>query len=153
MPLQTQIVSTFLVYERQHLITLITQFKSLLSSPESHVMMKVHRTLIIPWRKGDLLYSPDFENHCCKEVEREVGKMLCFPQRGFLHSVRLLEIEAKLTRWAPSMGQACIHVPANSPWCGVTCREATGVTAGGSLAESPKALGGMSVGQLLSEGS
>lgn len=111
--------------------------------------MKVYRTLIIPWRKGDLLYSPDFENHCCKEVEREVGKMLCFPRRGFLHYVMLLEIEAKLTRWAPSVGQACIHVPANSPWCGVTCREATG----GSLVESPKGLGGMSVGQLLSEGS
>ena len=109
--------------------------------------------LIIPWRKGDLLHSSGFETHCCKEVERQVGKMLCFPQRSFLHYVMLLKIEAKLTRWAPSMGQACIHDPANSPWCGVTCREVTGVAAGGSLVESPKALGSMSVGQLLSEGS
>lgn len=61
------------------------------------------------------MYSPDFENHCSKEVEREVRKMLCFPRRGFLHYVMLLEIEAKLTSWAPSVGQACIHVPANSP--------------------------------------
>ena len=141
----------FLVYERQLLITLITQFVT--KYPRVPCHDESTEQLIIPWRKGDLLHSSGFETHCCKEVERQVGKMLCFPQRSFLHYVMLLKIEAKLTRWAPSMGQACIHVPANSPWCGVTCREVTGVAAGGSLVESLKALGSMSVGQLLSEGS
>lgn len=88
-----------------------------------------------------------------KKAERQAGKMLCVPQRSFLHYVVLLEIEAKLTRWAPLMGQACVCVPANSPWCSVTCGEVTGGSGGGSLVESLKAPGDMSAGSLLSEGS
>lgn len=79
-----------------------------------------------------------------KKAERLAGKMLCSPQRSLLHYALLLEREAILTRWAPLMGQAHARVPANLPWCGVTCREVTGCSAEHSLTESSKAPGGLS---------
>lgn len=86
-----------------------------------------------------------------KKAERLAGKMLCFPQRSLLHYVLLLEIEAQLARWAPLMGQAHIHLSVNLPWCCVTCGEVTGHGAGGSLAASSEAPGGLSVEQLPGE--
>lgn len=144
----------FLVYECQHLITSVTQFKLLLSSPQAHVMIKAYRTArhFLEKRETSCIHEA-LKITAVKKLGRLARRMLCFLQRSLLHYVLLLEIEAKLTRWAPLMGQAHIRVPANLLWCGVTCRKVPGCSAGGSLAESSKAPGGMSVGQLLTEGS
>lgn len=138
----------FLVYEWQNLRTQIAQFKLWLCSLWSWVKMKVYS---LPWKKGrPLAFTRLWKS--VKKAESQTGKMLRFPQRSLLHYAVLLETEAKLTRWAPSMGQECIRFSANSPWCGVSFREVTSGGAGGSLTESPDTPGGMTAGQLLSEG-
>lgn len=95
----------FLVYECQHLITSITQFTLSLSSPWSHVRIKFYRTAdhSLEERETSCIRQA-LKITTVKKAERTARKMLCFPQRNLLHYVLLLEIEAKVTRWAPLMG-------------------------------------------------
>lgn len=77
--------------------------------------MKVYRTAHHSVEEREISCFHQALKITAVKEERQDGKMLCFPQRSFLHYVMLLETEAKLTRWAPSMDKAYIHVPADSP--------------------------------------